>query len=407
VATETIRLGSEPGRRFGGTRRDRVASALLALLLTILLGFFVLGRGPGSLLWLSGEKLSWLPFVGAGLSWLPAPLNWLTLGAKAAGPGGQSGQPTQGGSPSNAGGPAVAPSPTASTSRGASPSPTAIAKPGTGGTSTSAGSPTASPTAGTSGLPGATPTPVDRLATPSPTPTPTPTATSTANPTPTPVSTPTPTPAPTATPAPTPTPTPAPTPTPFQPVTLFSDNFEANLVLPLVPTIPSGWTNEPAGLLGLGGYTVAVDGSKVLLGPGGSTGFPSAVAGSSSWTNYKVAADIKVSPTSGSGRVIARHQSAGNFYACGLDANQQLVLSKVVNGTWTTLAVNGYSFNGTTWYHIDFSAQGNSLTCLVTEPGSGHSQQLAATATNFAAGSIGASGEYAAEYDNYVVTSLP
>jgi hypothetical protein len=191
------------------------------------------------------------------------------------------------------------------------------------------------------------------------------------------------------------------------PVTLFADNFEANLILPLLPSLPSGWTNEPAGLLGLGGYTVAMDGSKVLKGPGGSTGFPAAVAGSSSWTNYKVAADLKVNPTTGSGRIIARHQSAGNFYACGLDANQQLVLSKVVGGTWSTVAVNGYSFNATTWYHIDFSVQGNSLTCLVTQPGSGHSQQLSATATNFAAGSIGASGEYAAEYDNFVVTSLP
>lgn len=375
---------------------------MIALLLALALGFFVLGRGPGTLIWLTGARLSWLPFVGAGLTWLPVPIEWLPVGVKASGVGGQ---PSTGGIASTAGQPGH-PIPTISNIPGATPVAVTTSslgggtRPGTGGAS-----PTPTPTAQPSAAPGsppdivptalplATPTPVDLGVAPGITPTPTPAAT------------PTPTPAPTA--APTPTPTPAPTPTPFVPVTLFSDNFEANLVLPLVHTLPSGWTNEPAGLLGLGGYTTTLDGSKVLVGPAGSTGFPVAVAGSSAWTNYKVAADLKVNPTTGSGRIIARHQSAGNFYACGLDANQQVVLSKVVGGTWTTVAVNGYSFNSTTWYHIDFSVQGNNLTCLVTEPGSGHSRQLTATATNFAAGSIGASGEYAAEYDNFVVTSLP
>lgn len=363
---------------------------MLALLLALALGFFVLGRGPGTLIWLSGSRLSWLPFVGAGLNWLPVPIEWLPVGAKASGIGGQ-------------------PHPSASNGHGATPVPvtTGAASPGTGTT----GSPTGT------GAPSPTPTPLGHPSiTPSSLPSGVPTGLPLATPTPidlgvVPGVTPTPTPAPAATPIPTPTPapspTPAPTPTPFVPVTLFSDNFEANLVLPLLPSLPSGWTNEPAGLLGLGGYTTAVDGSKVLKGPAGSTGFPAAVAGSSTWTNYKVAADLKVDPTTGSGRIIARHQSAGNFYACGLDANQQLVMSKVVAGTWSTIAVNGYSFTGSTWYHIDLSVQGTNLTCLVTEPGSGHSRQLTATATNFAAGSIGASGEYAAEYDNFVVTSLP
>ena len=82
-----MRLGAVTGRRFWRTRRDRVTSALLALLLAFLLGFFVLGRGPGTLIWLTGSRLNWLPFVGAGLSWLPAPLDWLPLGAKASGTG--------------------------------------------------------------------------------------------------------------------------------------------------------------------------------------------------------------------------------------------------------------------------------------------------------------------------------
>ena len=40
--------------------RAAAAAALLALLL-----LFVLGRGPGSLVWLTGEPPRWLPFAGS------------------------------------------------------------------------------------------------------------------------------------------------------------------------------------------------------------------------------------------------------------------------------------------------------------------------------------------------------
>jgi hypothetical protein len=189
-------------------------------------------------------------------------------------------------------------------------------------------------------------------------------------------------------------------------VVLFSDSFEQDLPLLVVP---SGWANEPAGLLGLGGYTVAIDGTHVMKGPGGTTGFPSAVAGSTSWTNYTVSADVKVDPVNGHGRIIARHQSAGNFYACGLDrdASGQLFLGKEYGGAWTTFKTAAYAYTGSAWYHVDFSVQGNNLTCTVTEPGTGRSATITASVGYFAAGSIGATGEYGAEYDNFVVKSLP
>jgi pectate lyase len=187
-------------------------------------------------------------------------------------------------------------------------------------------------------------------------------------------------------------------------VTLFSDTFEADLPLLFAP---SGWSNEPPGLLGLGGYTVTTDGTHVMIGPQGSTGYPTAVAGSTSWTDYTVSADVKVNPTNGHARIVARHQSQGNFYACGLDGNQTLFMGKETGGTWSSLGSNGYSFNGTTWYHIAFAVQGTSLSCTVTEPGTGHSQTVTASATSYATGSIGATGEYGSKYDNFVVTSLP
>ena len=107
--------------------------------------------------------------------------------------------------------------------------------------------------------------------------------------------------------------------------------------------------------------------------------------------------------------MIARHQSAGNFYACGLyhDGSGQLFLGRESTGNWGTLATAAYTYSGSTWYHVDFSAQGSSLTCTVTEPGSGRTATLTASAGNFASGSVGATGEYASEYDNFVVSSLP
>ena len=141
--------------------------------------------------------------------------------------------------------------------------------------------------------------------------------------------------------------------------------------------------------------------------PGGNTGCPATGAGSTAGTTYGGSADSRVEPNYGHARGGARTRAAGNFYACGLDAGQQLYLGKESGGTWSTLGTNGYSFDGTTWYHIDFSVQGTSLTCVVTEPGKGHSRTLTASVADFPSGSIGATGEYGAEYDNFVVSSLP
>jgi PKD repeat protein len=141
---ETLRTGHPALRR-------NVASSVVALLLALTIMVFILGRGPGTLVWFNGSSPTWLPFAGAGLSWLPF------------GHGGKTPQPDPTATPPVL--PATSPGPNGSPSPTPSPSPS-----------------------------------------PSVTPTPTPTAT------PTPTSAPTPT--PTSTPGPTPTPTPTATPTP-------------------------------------------------------------------------------------------------------------------------------------------------------------------------------------------------
>jgi PKD repeat protein len=135
-----------------------VASSVVALLAALAIMVFILGRGPGTLVWFNGSSPTWLPFAGSGLSWLP-------FGHQNPQP-----QPDPGSTPS-----ALVP----------------ISSPG--------------PSASTSPSPSADPSP-----SPSATPSPSPTTTLT----PGGQSTPTPTPAPTATPAPTPTPTPTATPAP-------------------------------------------------------------------------------------------------------------------------------------------------------------------------------------------------
>jgi hypothetical protein len=68
-------------RRLLRVHEREITSSAIALLFAVALCLFVLGRGPGSLVWMAGgeQNLKWLPFAGAGVSWLPynESVNWL------------------------------------------------------------------------------------------------------------------------------------------------------------------------------------------------------------------------------------------------------------------------------------------------------------------------------------------
>jgi hypothetical protein len=149
---------------------------------------------------------------------------------------------------------------------------------------------------------------------------------------------------------------------------------------------------------------IVLDGTHVLQVP--STGFPTATAGSTSWTDYKVSADVKADPGNGHARVIARYQSDQYFYACGIDHGGTLFLGKVYNGSWYTFATTPFGFTGQSWEHIDFSVKGDQLTCTATDPGTSATATVTATVGYFANGSVGATGESGGEFDNFVVTAL-
>jgi hypothetical protein len=240
--------------------------------------------------------------------------------------------------------------------------------------------------------PTATPVPVVVATTPTPVPvvvhTPVPTARPTAVPTA----------EPTARPTATPTPKPTPTPTPSGPAPgtiLFSDNFEND---PLGPAV-ANWSLTPAGA-----WSIAADGSHVLAESGNP--FPTAITGSQTWTNYKVSADVKTNPVNGHARLIARHYGDGYFYACGIDHPGALFLGKEYGGTWYTFKYSPFSYTDTAWYHIDFTVNGSSLTCTVTDPVSKASVTVTDTETYFPSGGAGVTGDTQAEFDNFVVTAL-
>jgi len=162
------------------------------------------------------------------------------------------------------------------------------------------------------------------------------------------------------------------------------------------------------------GWQVSLDGTtdgsptgppnNVLQMP--NAGFPVASAGSTGWINYTVSADVKANPVNGHARVIARRQNDQNFYACGIDHAGTLFLGKMYAGSWYTFSTTPFSFSSANFYHIDFSVKGDQLTCKATDPTNSTTATVTYTANYFPSGSIGATGEYGGEFDNFVVKAL-
>ena len=71
MSTDLVRLSGT--RRPSAAHVNRIASGTIALTLVLLVAVFVLGRGPGSLVWMTGQPPKWLPFAGSGMSWVPFP----------------------------------------------------------------------------------------------------------------------------------------------------------------------------------------------------------------------------------------------------------------------------------------------------------------------------------------------
>jgi len=93
-------------------RDRRLFGIIFGLFVACLLAIFVFGRGPGTLVWLTGGPPAWLPFAGSGVSWL--------ANVSGGGPNGTAAAPSP--SPSGAG-PSPAPSSSPSPDPSSSPTP--------------------------------------------------------------------------------------------------------------------------------------------------------------------------------------------------------------------------------------------------------------------------------------------
>ena len=125
-------------------------------------------------------------------------------------------------------------------------------------------------------------------------------------------------------------------------------------------------------------------------------------AGSSTWTDYSVKADVKVENFNGSNRayVSGRYRDGNNYYAASLTGGDTLELRKKVSGSSSTIASKPYSFATGVWYEVKLEMAGTSLKVYVNG-----ALELEATDNSLASGGIGlVAFKTVAKYDNVVVT---
>jgi cell division septation protein DedD len=225
---------------------------------------------------------------------------------------------------------------------------------------------------------------------PTPTSTPKPAPTTTATPRPTSTSTATPVPANTATPTPSSTSTPVTTNTPGPgSTTLFADTFEGDTLGGAV----TGWRQDG------GTWGIVQDGSHVASQTDSTAGtIKDLVAGSAAWTNYTVTANMKPGNLTNGLGITGRYQDSANNYDLILKGGNTWYVGKRVGGTWYSMASGSLAYNTSTWYTLQLTFAGTSIT------GSVNGITLAtSTDTSFSHGPISIRPWGPAEYDNVTV----
>ena len=171
--------------------------------------------------------------------------------------------------------------------------------------------------------------------------------------------------------------------------TLFSDDFEDGNA--------AGWTTSG------GTWSVVSDGSFVFR-QSGTSADALARAGSSSWTDYTVTAQVEPLAFGASTRfvaLLARVQSNTAYYYLALQGDGTLVLGRRVSGTLTTLASTPFAVATGTRYSLSLTVAGSALTGSV-----GGGPSLSATDGQFSTGQVGFATRFASgELDNVVVAS--
>jgi hypothetical protein len=178
---------------------------------------------------------------------------------------------------------------------------------------------------------------------------------------------------------------------------LYSDDFESDTI----GSVPAGWTIE-AGT----NWSVQLDGTQVLAQTSTSNSTLYGIAaGNPTWTDYSVAANVKPGPgsTTLNTSVVAldgRVQNANSFYSLLVKNGNLWYLGKKVNGTWSTLAYGGTSYNTTSWYSWVLTMTGTTISASI------NGTTLATVYdSTFSAGYISFKTRNQSEFDNIVVTA--
>lgn len=176
-----------------------------------------------------------------------------------------------------------------------------------------------------------------------------------------------------------------------QAAALFSDNFENG---------SGNWTATT------GTWSVVQDGgSQVYAQTSSSEGRTS--AGSSSWSDYSVQANVKIESFNGSNRtyVTGRYRDGNNYYAASLSGSNggTLELRKKVSGSSTTLVSKAnYPLSTGVWYTVKLELNGSSLKMYVNG-----NLELTATDSALTAGAVGLIAfKTSAKFDNVEVSGL-
>ncbi|SFF31676.1 pectate lyase [Paenibacillus algorifonticola] len=149
---------------------------------------------------------------------------------------------------------------------------------------------------------------------------------------------------------------------------------------------------------------VQENGNAVYSQSGTSEGRTS--AGSQSWTDYAVEADVKIVDFKGSTRtyVAGRYLNGNNFYAASLynSSGGTLEIRKKVSGSTTTLASKtNFGLAAGVWYKVKLEMSGTSIKLYVNDQ-----LELSATDSSLTAGAAGlVTFKSIAKFDNVSVTN--
>ena len=162
--------------------------------------------------------------------------------------------------------------------------------------------------------------------------------------------------------------------------------------------MPTGWT-----VISGTAWSVQQDGTHVLKQNDTSTSNAHVIeAGSASWTDYTVQADMKpgANDLSQATVIMARFVDNSNHYSFLLKNNSEWYLGVVQGGSWTTLDQGTFSYNATTWYTMSLTVKGTTISAAINGV-----TLTTDTDSTFSSGMIGFSTKATSEFDNVLVTT--